>query len=222
MRQHHAVVVSTRLSDSEREILWELYFESFEPFRERALLNHLYSREQFDELIANDKVIKIVARTDGRPVGLALVTTDLDAVPQISPPFLRRRYPEHAARDAIFFGIMVFVGSSNRRTSLYAKILAAAGQIIASKSGVGVFDVSNFGRTIGVHAHHERVSFRFTNSSFEEIDRQTYFAVHLPEPLTRLPFGGFDIDLTAQDSGSVGGSVLDLGQDRSAEEARDL
>src|SRR5688500_18688533 len=87
----------------EAEALWEMYREAFEPLEERAIQQHLWSREDVLAELANERIVKFVGWSDGRPVGLCMVTNDLELVPMISPTFLRRRFPEHAERDAIFY-----------------------------------------------------------------------------------------------------------------------
>ena len=121
-RARATVGIETAPDPSIWDDLWDLYFTAFEPLQELALLNHLYSRSAFDLLLADERVSKLIAWVEGRPVGLAMITNQLDIVPQISPPFLRRKYPEMAERQAVFFGIMIFVAESHRRTSAFARI----------------------------------------------------------------------------------------------------
>ena len=49
--------------------LWDLYHDAFEPLQELALLNHLYPRADFEALLADPAITKLVARADSRPVG---------------------------------------------------------------------------------------------------------------------------------------------------------
>ena len=86
---------------TQAESLWEAYRTTFEPLAELAVLQHLYSRDEVLAELANPRIIKIVGWQDGKPVGLAMVTNSLEDVPQISPAFLRSRYPDtrHATRS---------------------------------------------------------------------------------------------------------------------------
>jgi hypothetical protein len=188
-RARATVGVETAPDPNTWDDLWDLYLTAFEPLQELALLNHLYSRAAFDLLLADERVSKLIAWYEGRPVGLAMITNQLDIVPQISPPFLHRKYPEMAERQAVFFGIMIFVAASHRRTSAFARLIAGMGQITAQSNGVVVFDIcrhnleaSELDRQIAT------ISRWFPGSSFEQVDEQKYFAATLPtQPERRLP-----------------------------------
>jgi fatty acid desaturase len=188
-----SVTISNRVDAAHLDRLWDIYLTAFEPLRELALLNHLYTRDVFDSLVLDDRVFKIIGWVDGEPVGVAAATSHLDLVPQISPPFLHRRYPELAARDAIYFGIFVCVDPAVRSNSLTARLIAGMGQVAATRAGVIICDVSQYNSDAGVDRIINRVSDWFPNSSFGRIDSQHYFAGVLPEPLERLPFSNAPI-----------------------------
>ncbi len=161
--------------------LWDLYHDAFEPLQELALLNHLYPRADFEALLADPAITKLVARADSRPVGLAMITNELAAVPQISPPFLRRRYPDEAERNAVFFGIMILVADSRRRSSVFARLIAGMAQITADANGVVVFDICRH-NVDGIELDRQIGSFTrwFPGSTFDQIDEQQYFAAKIP------------------------------------------
>jgi hypothetical protein len=209
-RTRELVTIEGQLRPEAVEVLWHRYEEAFTPLRELALLNHLYPRDEFERLVHDPRVTKIVGWRDGQPVGLAMVTPELEVVPQISPPFLRRRYPEHAARNAIFFGILVFVATEQRSSSLFARLVAGMGQVTSAVSGVIVFDMSNFNRGRRLDAQLSRVAGWFADSTFEEIDAQTYFAATLPGPLRQLPFDDLIPEVPAAVTAHEGGEVIDL------------
>ena len=181
--------------------LWDLYFEAFEPLQELALLNHLYRQADFESLLADERVTKLIAWVEGSPVGLAMITNELDLVPQISPPFLHARYPEQTTRRAVFFGIMIFVAESHRRSTTFARLIAGMGQITAEASGVVVFDICRHNLAASdLDKQIASISRWFPGSSFEQIDEQAYFAATLPalperrmpvtpDPLTATPSG---------------------------------
>ena len=169
--------------------LWDLYFETFEPLQELALLNHLYPRPDFEALLGDARVTKLIAWVEGNPVGLAMITNELDLVPQISPPFLHAKYPEQASNRAVFFGIMLFVAESHRRSTTFARLVAGMGQLTAQASGVAVFDVCRHNMAaVELDKQIESMARWFPGSSFEQIDEQSYFAATLPAlPERRLP-----------------------------------
>lgn len=166
-----------------------MYEIAFEPLQELALLNHLYARDEFEALLADDRVIKIIARSEGEPVGLAMVTSELSIVPQISPPFLHKRFPEEAARSAVFFGIMVFVAEAYMRSTVFARLVAGMGQVTAEESGVIVFDICRHNmETFQLEEQIKSIAFWFPGATFDLIDQQSYFGARLPAlPDRRLP-----------------------------------
>ncbi len=161
--------------------LWDLYYEAFEPLQRLALLNHLYPRSSFEELLADDRVTKLIAWVSGRPVGLAMITNELTLVPQISPPFLHARYPDETARRAVFFGIMVLVSDSRRRSAVFARLVAGMAQITAEASGVVVFDICRHNQE-AVELDRQIGSFTrwFPGSTFDQVDEQKYYAAKIP------------------------------------------
>lgn len=180
------MTVETRPVSESWDDLWDLYFDAFEPLQELALLNHLYHRSDFDALLADERVSKLIAWVEGKPVGLAMITNELELVPQISPPFLRAKYPEQAGRQAVFFGIMVFVAEAHRRSTTFARLVAGMGQITAAASGVVVFDICRHNMAaIELDQQLASISRWFPDSSFERIDEQSYFAATLPAPTER-------------------------------------
>ena len=188
-RARAVVTVERRPADAAWDDLWDLYFEAFEPLQELALLNHLYHRADFNDLLDDERVSKLIAWVEGEPVGLAMITNELDLVPQISPPFLHAKYPEQAAEHSVFFGIMVFVAESHRRSTTFARLVAGMGQITADASGVVVFDICRHNMAaIELDKQIASISRWFPGSSFEQIDEQRYFAAVLPaQPERRLP-----------------------------------
>ena len=172
----------------EAETLWEAYRTNFEPFAELAVLQHLYSRDEVLAEFRNPRILKIVGWQDDRPVGLAMVTNSLDDVPQISPAFLRAKYPQHAARNAIYFGILVMVVPGTRGLTLFGRLSTELWQLVAVANGVLVYDVCDFNRTtFSSEKVAQRIADSFPRSHLQVIDRQTWYAAELPEPLPGYP-----------------------------------
>ena len=122
------------------------------------------------------------------PVGLAMVTNSLEDVPQISPAFLRSRYPDHAARDAIYVGILVMVAPGFRGRTLFARLSTELWQVPAAGGGVLVFDICDFNREVfGAEKLAQRIADNFPRSAVQVLDRQTWYVAELPEPIPGHP-----------------------------------
>lgn len=176
------------ITGSQAETLWEAYRTNFQPLAELAILQHLYSRDEVLAEFRNPNIIKIVGWQDDRPVGLAMITNSLDEVTQISPAFLRVKYPQHAARNAIYVGILVMVVPGTRGLTLFGRLSTEMWQMVAVANGVLVYDVCDFNRTtFSSEKVAQRIADGFPRSSLQVIDRQTWYAAELPEPLPGYP-----------------------------------
>ena len=180
---HEVSIIGTQA-----EVLWEAYRTTFEPLAELAILQHLYSREEVLAELANPRIVKIVGWQAGEPVGLAMVTNSLEDVPQIAPAFLRSRYPDHAARDSIYVGILVMVAPGVRGRTLFARLSTELWQVPALAGGVLVFDICDFNREVfGAEKLAQRIADNFPRSAVQVLDRQTWYVAELPEPIPGHP-----------------------------------
>ncbi|WP_420451699.1 hypothetical protein [Ilumatobacter sp.] len=169
-------------TDAER--LYEAYRMNFEPLEELAVLQQCFSREEVLAELSDPAITKIVGWQGRTPVGLGMVTNYLDAVPQISPRALRARYPEHAATDSIYFGILVAVSPEHRGMTLFNRIYLELWNIPATAGGVLVFDICEFNRTaFDTDSLVQRIGSNFPGSEVGVVDRQTWYAAELPHPI---------------------------------------
>lgn len=170
------------------EELWEAYRINFEPLAELAVLEHFYSRDEVLAELRNPRITKIVGWQGDRPVGLAMITNSLEDVPQISPAFLRAKYPELAARNAIYMTILLMVSQGVRGLTLFGRLTTELWQVAALAGGVLVFDVCDFNRlTFGAERLAHRLAENFPRSAVKVLDRQTWIVAELPEPIPGYP-----------------------------------
>jgi hypothetical protein len=166
------------------EALWEMYRDAFTPLQTLAIQRHLWSRREILDELANEQIIKFVGWSGEVPVGLCMLTNNLDLVPMISPDFLRSRFPEQAQRDAIFYGIMIFVRPGFRGRTMFARLGTLMAQETALSSGVVLFDMCAFNRDNGsLDDNLGKLARPFAGSSMSLVDQQTWFAVELPTAL---------------------------------------
>lgn len=176
------------ITGTQAEALWEAYRTNFEPLAELAVLQHFYSRGEVLAELSNPRILKIVGWQGDTPVGLAMVTNSLEDVPQISPAYLRSKYPEHAARNSIYIGILVMVAPGVRGLTLFGRLSTELWQVPALAGGVLVFDVCDFNReTFGAERLAQRIAGNFPHSAVQVLDRQTWYVADLPEPIPGYP-----------------------------------
>ncbi|MBL0887720.1 hypothetical protein HGK34_15780 [Myceligenerans sp. I2] len=158
--------------------MWELYLDAFEPLRTRAAARHVLRREEFDQEMADRRVTKLVARDrDGEPVGLTTLATDLTAVPWVSPEFFTARYPEHAARGAVWYIGFTLSHPSRRSTRTFMDMIDALVAHLTENQVVCAYDVSRFNDESRHFADNLRRHLERTEDvTVETVDQQTYYA----------------------------------------------
>jgi hypothetical protein len=166
------------------ESLWQAYCANFEPLQAVAILQHFDSYDVFLGQLADPRIVKIVGWRGDEPVGLAMVTNCLEAVAEISPAFLRSRYPDFAAKDQIYVGMLVMVSQSLRGLTLFSRLYLELWQVPALVGGILIFDICDFNRNMfDTDALSERIASNFARSSVQVLDRQTWYVAELPEPI---------------------------------------
>jgi len=170
------------------ETLWHDYVTNFGPLADLAILRHVDTREGFLAQLANPRIVKIICWVGDVPSALGMVTNSLEDVEEVSPSFLRAKYPEHAERDAIFVGMLVMVSQPLRGKTLFSRLYTELWQVPALAGGVLIFDVCEFNRTMfNTDKLANQIASAFPHSEVEVADRQTWYAVRLPEPIPTTP-----------------------------------
>jgi hypothetical protein len=178
----------TTVTGATAEALWEAYYANFKPLEPLAILQHCYPKNEVLAEFANPRITKIVGWQGGEPVGLAMVTNSLEDVPQISPEFLRAKYPAQAAANSIYFGILVMVAPGVRGLTLFSRLSIELWQIPARAGGVLIYDVCDFNRiTFDAEKLSQRIADSFPQSTLGVIDRQTWYVAELPKPISDGP-----------------------------------
>lgn len=161
-----------------------LYAETFAPLATRAVARQVLHREEFVEEMADPRVMKYVARDPaGEVVGLTTLTRDLETVPWISPQYFAAHYPEHTARDAVFYLGFTLVAPQHRRTHVFQAMIEEVVALVRDERGVCGWDVCayneqvlGFSTMIGalLHSH--------ADCTVSEVDAQTYSVVEMHGP----------------------------------------
>lgn len=83
---------------------FELYELAFGPLRTQAMARQVLTEAEFAAQMVDDSILKYVAWDDAdRPVGMCTMTRQLSSIPWISPEYFAHRYPEHWARNAVWY-----------------------------------------------------------------------------------------------------------------------
>jgi len=157
---------------------WDLYLEAFEPLRTRAAARHVLHRDEFDEEMADPRVLKLLAHDEqGTAVGLTTLATDLAAVPWVSPEFFAARYPEHAVRGAVWYIGFTLAHPGRRSTRTFMDMIDALVAHLAEHRVVCAYDVSRFNDDSLRFADNLRRHLERTQDvTVETVDQQSYYA----------------------------------------------
>ena len=146
--------------------------------RTRAAARHVLHREEFDEEIADPRVLKLLAHDhEGKPAGLTTLATDLRAVPWVSPEYFAARYPEHAAENRIYYVGFTLTHPARRSSRVFIDMIDALVARLAADRVVCAYDVSRWNDDSLHFANNLRRRLERTqNVTVETIDVQTYYA----------------------------------------------
>jgi hypothetical protein len=174
----------TVIDGDDAQALLQLFDESIAPIDAVSATEHSENDDRLLAYFANPGIIKIVAWDGDEPIGLGIITNDLTLISEPSPVFFANRYPDHAARNAIFYGMSVLVKESERGMTAFSRIYLDMWQIPALVNGVLAFDICKFNvESYNAEKIIAGIAANFPNSRWEEVDTQIWYAAVLPEPL---------------------------------------
>ncbi|MEU7214406.1 hypothetical protein [Nocardia iowensis] len=147
MKPFH-VTIEGKIPDDRIDVFQRLYEEAFGPLRTKAIARQVLHPDEFRAEMIDPRVDKHVARLEsGEPVGVTTLTKHLDTVPWISPHYFTARYPEHAARDAIYYvGFTLVTPSARQGLAFHAMIKSVVQVLVAERAAVG-WDICSYNNT---------------------------------------------------------------------------
>lgn len=172
------VEILDAVPDAVAEQYLAIYRDAFAPLVTRSPARQWLTDDEFRHDMSDPSVRKFVglSATD-EVVALAFMSTDLGTVPWISEPFFANRFPEHYARNAIFyFGAMLV--RPDRQGGPWAKyVLDHIFHFLGENRGIGCFDCCGFNvDTVALPDLIARAGQRSVRFDLELLDRQEYFA----------------------------------------------
>jgi hypothetical protein len=171
------VTIETDVDEETAETYYRLYRETFGELETQAVARQLLHREEFLEEMHDPRVQKYVAWSDdGTAIGLSTLTHHLETVPWISPAYFRHHYPEHVARDAVYYIGFTLVQREHRKGHVFQAMIHRMGSVLVEARAVVGWDIcahNDDGFSFGDHA--ARVLGRTGDVTVEPIDRQTYY-----------------------------------------------
>ena len=173
----------TELDEATAQMFWGLYAAAFEPLRTRAAARQVLHEDEFLEEMVDARVWKYVIHdVTGQAVGLTTLTKHLETVPWISPEYYEARYPQHFARQAVFYLGFTLVAKGARHLSSFATMLEAVAQRVIADRGVCGYDICAFNNeAMRFDENIEAMLNRAANIPIERLDSQTYYVADCSE-----------------------------------------
>jgi hypothetical protein len=174
--------------------LWQLYESAFMELRVRAVQRHLLTRDEFDEILADARVIKyVVTRAPdpsktpaGRPrfCALATLTNDLDAIPLISPEYFAARWPMLFEDRLIWYVGFLAVDPDHQGTGANAHLIGGMCAAVAATGGMIAADICEYNEgSMRLPTAFARLARTFSPVIIQQrLDAQVYWAYEFPRP----------------------------------------
>jgi hypothetical protein len=173
------VTIETTIGD-ERTIaeFWSMYQTAFAPLARVAATKQTMTEVEFRSLMAEETVLKFVGwDRNGDPAAMLILATDLRHVSWISQEFYESRYPEQAARKAIFYVVAALVRPTARGSLWFRAVLLESIKYAASRRGVGCIDCCQHNvENVQIPRIVDRLSASVAEVEPQEIDTQSYYA----------------------------------------------
>ena len=171
------VSVLTVLDEPTARLFWELYSADFGPLRTRAAARQVLHEDEFYEEMADPRVWKYVVHdVTGQPVGLTTLTKHLETVPWISPEYYQARFPQHHARQAIYYLGFTLVAQGSRQMSGFTTMMEAVAERVGADRAVCGYDICSFNNeSMRFDEHIEAMLNRTRTVPVERLDSQTYY-----------------------------------------------
>jgi hypothetical protein len=171
------------LADPWREAAWRLYNDAFDELRATAVQRHVMYRHEFDEVMADERVMKYVG-LEGEPAimtGLATFTNDLDAMPLISPEYFARRWPDRYAERRIWYIGFFAVHPEHRGTGMFEAVIGNMWQLVLAGHGIAALDICRRNDRLGLpQAIHQTLESLSPGAAASRMDEQTFWLYETP------------------------------------------
>jgi hypothetical protein len=168
---------------------WGMYQTAFAPLATMAATKQTMTEAEFRGLMAEESVLKFVGwDRNGDPAAMMVLATDLAHVSWINPEFFAARFPEQAARGAIYYTMAALVRPTARGSLWYRAVLHEVVKFSARNLAVTCLDCC-YHNVVNVQIPRiaQVLSASVAEVESHELDTQTFFAVEFHSVKDHLP-----------------------------------
>jgi hypothetical protein len=172
-----AVTVETEVDDETAERFYRLYIETFGDLVTKAVARQLLYEHEFMAAMRDPRVDKYLAHDENRsPVAMCTLTRNLETVPWISPEYFAHHFPEHTARDAVYYLGFILVGHRHRRSRVFTEMIQQVAATVVDQRGMCAYDICAFNiEKLGLADRISAVLQEVAEIDVKPMDTQVYF-----------------------------------------------
>ncbi|HTW14983.1 MAG TPA: hypothetical protein VMF51_07630 [Nocardioides sp.] len=172
------ITVATSVDHETAARYYQLYRDTFSELATRAVARQLLHEEEFMEEMDDERVMKYLAwSAEGELIGMSTLTRDLSTVPWISPDYFAHHYPEHTARNAVFYLGFTLVERRRRQAQVFQAMISTIVELLVEERAVCGYDLCAFNdKIVGLGPSIERLLHRNAGLTLTEVDLQTYYS----------------------------------------------
>jgi hypothetical protein len=165
---------------------WRLYNRALEELRRTAVQRHVMHRDEFDHVMADERVWKYRGVTStGEISALATFTNDLDSMPLISPDYFAHHWPQLYKEHRIWYIGFFVIDPKHRRSGIFERVIAHMWQQVVHSRGIALLDIARRNEEVGLPDGIQRVLLSLSpGMQATRLDEQTYWLYEPPAGTT--------------------------------------
>lgn len=177
VRQAPSVTIEGAVDEATARRFYKLYVKTFGDLEVKAVARQLLHEHEFMEEMLDPRVDKYLARDEhGEPVAMCTLTRHLETVPWISPAYFAHHYPEHIARDAVYYLGFVLVDPDHRRAHLFIDLIRRLSETLIDARAMCAYDICAYNNEVlGLADAIEGLITGMAEVDVATIDTQTYY-----------------------------------------------
>ncbi|MBL8929491.1 MAG: hypothetical protein JNL54_05160 [Kineosporiaceae bacterium] len=137
------LTIALSLAPDAIDALWPTYRDAFDDLQTQAAQRHLMTRSEFDQLMTDERVDKIVIRDRrlDRVAALSIMTNHFDAVPLVSAEYFRARWPREFEDGRVWYVGFVAIPPAYQGSRAIGSIIRHVVEQGGSRGGVFAVDI---------------------------------------------------------------------------------
>jgi hypothetical protein len=179
-KQGHAplITIESEVGEETARRFYALYVETFGELTTRAVARQVLHEHEFMEEMHDPRVDKYLAWDEnGDAVAMCTLTRHLETVPWISPQYFAHHYPEHTARDAVYYLGFILVAGGRRRQHLFTEMINQVADVLLDRDAMCAWDICNYNNEVlGLADVLEAMLQRVAHVNVSAVDTQTYYS----------------------------------------------